>query len=95
MMLRSVKDMEAENELSERNMVSECNTVGELHWLLCSNNRREGPACSRCPKNFALESSGVCEECPDLEPEETLRWRILFCCAAGVAILFVWVLLSW
>ena len=55
---------------------------------------RTGPACSRCPANFALEA-GVCEECPDAKPEETRLLRIAFSCVAGAVACSVWFLLSW
>jgi len=57
-------------------------------------NERSGPACSRCPSNFALEA-GVCTECPDASPEETTRLRIIFGFFTVVVFCFVWFMLSW
>jgi hypothetical protein len=71
------------------------NCIGDTESGLCCKNGRTGPACSRCPENFALEPPGVCQKCPDLDPEEIWRLRTIFCCAAGIVALVLWFLLSW
>ena len=58
------------------------------------NLNRTGPACHRCPKNYMLEV-GQCQSCTDLDPEDAHIWRIVFCCVAGLAVCFVWFLISW
>jgi hypothetical protein len=71
----------------------QCDMNNCLENNTCAN-ARTGPACSRCPPNFALEV-GACAECPEVNPEDTRTMRVLFSSVAALVACVVWFVLSW